>query len=172
MRGFIFMVKTSKTSNSRLGFTLVECVATIVLMGIMAFAVAPLLGNANNAMSLDSAAKKLEADIRYAQNMATTTSDTHGFRATSSTTYEVYKKVNGLSTIITSPYNHSPMSVSLATDFDNVTFGALLYPTYVIEFDKTGMPTTGGGTQVTLILPTGESKKVTVTATSGNITQQ
>lgn len=158
--------------KSKGGFTLIESVATIALMGIMAIAAAPLLGNANNLMSLDSAGKKIEADIRYAQNMATTTSETHGFRATSSTTYEVYKKVGAVTTIVDSPYNHNPMSIDLATDFDNVTFSAPTYPNYIIEFDKTGSPTTGGGVQVTVAIPSGETRKVTVTATSGNISQQ
>ena len=53
----------------RQGFTLIELVMVIVLIGILAAFAAPKLGNITSSKS-GAFADKLRADIRYAQNLA------------------------------------------------------------------------------------------------------
>lgn len=161
-----------KNTFGQKGFTLMESIAAIVLAGIVAVAVAPNLGSASKALNVDGAAKQVEADIRYAQNLANTTGDTYGFTATGNVAYTVYKKVGAVLTTVTSPYNHQPMNMDLTINYPGVTFTAVGYPTYTIEFDASGKPVTGGGTVVGLTAGADANKSVTVTSETGNVNIQ
>lgn len=161
-----------KCKLTQKGFTLLESIAAIVLAGIVAVAVAPDLSNSHKALNIDGAAKQIEADIRYAQNMANTTGDTYGFVATSNTTYMVYHKNGGVLTPVTSPYNREEMNIDMETHYEGVTFVPEVYPAYTVEFDASGKPTSGGGTVVSLSAGDDLSKTVTITSETGNIQMQ
>lgn len=61
----IRMIKRRST-----GFSLVELVVVIVVLGTIAAIAAPRFGHAANSYRLESAVQKLEADLRYATQMA------------------------------------------------------------------------------------------------------
>lgn len=151
------------------GYTLVELILTIAVMGILAGIATPLIGNSNDAMSLDGVSKKIESELRYAQSLATTTSDSYGFDATGQTTYQVYKYENGVKTVVDSPHDHQPLSYDMADKYPGVNFVADSFPTYTVIFDETGKPTTGGGTTITLTTQDGDTKTITISSGTGNI---
>lgn len=158
-----------KRLSSQKGITLLELVLCLAMLGILAYIASPILGNSTSALSLDAAAKQVEADLRYAQNMATTTSDTYRWEsktsagADSATDYRVVNDDTG--TTATSPYNHQAMNTNLSNSYPNTQFDS---NNYVITFTGgSGAPTA----PVSLVLTntvTGTTKTVTI-STSGNI---
>ena len=74
------------------GFTIIELVIVIVLLGIMAVAVSISLAP-SSAIRLDTAAKKVAADLRYARSTAFSFAKWHGisFQADPVNIYTVYQ---------------------------------------------------------------------------------
>lgn len=118
---------------------MIELVLTIVVLAIMSLMVVPQMGNMWG-VQVDAAAQKLKADIRYAQNLATTTEGSYGFRTTGNSTYEVYNAVT--MAVVLSPFHNTPMQEDLVTNFGNVSFQN---PNQSIIFDSLGRATTNGG---------------------------
>lgn len=148
--------------NRGKGFTLIELVLVIVILGILAIVAIPAFNNLTP-ISLDAAARKVKEDLRYAQSLATTTGESHGFEVTANSTYRVYNVNTG--TTVVSPYHHTPMTEDLSSEFGGAQFNSL---TYQIEFNASGQPTTGGGTTVQINDGT-NFKQIQITLTSGYI---
>lgn len=73
------------------GFTLLEIVVVVVILGILALVVAPVLGRVVGGMGIKTEALKLAEDVRYAQHSAL--SEGRMFRLAldkSTGTYQVY----------------------------------------------------------------------------------
>lgn len=129
--------------KSNKGFTLLELIMTISLMGILGVSVIPLI-TSSQAFGLDNATRKLESDIRYAQSMAMTKGEAYGFRNISdgkNTTFEVYLVSSGLPA--KSPYSREPMLEDISAKFKGVFFE---HNNHHITFNAQGNPTfiTGG----------------------------
>ena len=60
----------SQHSTSSTGFSLVELVVVILVLGTIAAVAAPRFGYASTTFRLDAAIKKIEADLQYATQMA------------------------------------------------------------------------------------------------------
>lgn len=141
-----------------------ELVMVIGLLGIMTVAAIPAIVNTQS-VYLDGATRQVEADLRYAQNLATTTGDAHGFRTTAAvdgsiTGYEVYNDVTD--EVVESPYDHMPMIQNLSDDFSGVSFNGA---TNVI-FNDVGTPSfSSGDGQLTMTNDEGETRDVIVTST-------
>ena len=151
-----------ENKNWQAVFTLIELVLTISVLAVMAISAIPS-DNGLTPMSLDAGARKVKTDIRYAQNLATTTGSPYGFRATGASTYEVYEVSTG--DIALSPYTNTPMQEDLTANFGGIVFDDV---TYTVEFNAYGRPNVGGGT--TLVLTLGDdTKSIQITATSGYI---
>ncbi len=145
------------------GFSMVELVLVLSLIGIMSavyFSFADFTGS-----SLDRAARRLESDLRYAQQMATAEETNFGVITNNATTYTVYR-VNP-ATPVTDPYTRLPLVLNFASGYDSASFGA----NYQVEFDSVGRPVVGGGTQFVIGL-NGKQRTVTVTATTGYVQVQ
>lgn len=151
-----------RTTNEK-GFSFIELILTLTVLTVISIAVFPK-DNGLTPFALDAASRKVKTDIRYAQNMATTTGDTYGFRVTGASTYDIYDASTG--TIALSPYTNIAMQENLTTDFGTIVFQNLAYK---VEFNSYGRPTLGGGTTLQLNYG-GQTKTIQVSATSGYVT--
>lgn len=128
------------------GFTLVELVITMSIVGILSAVAIPAIGRLMQTSGLDAASRMVQNDIRYAQMLAQTTGDSYGFRATTSTVYQIYKVSDG--SLVNSPYDQLPMQVDLAKVQQGVHFSAGVYPAYQVTFDSVGRPSAAMTVQV------------------------
>lgn len=148
--------------KSSTGFSLMELVLVVSLVAIMSFFAVPALMDTST-VNLEGVARKVEGDMRYAQTLATTTGQSHGFRTVAGeegiSGYEVYNSQTGQ--VVSSPYDHMPMTEDLEESYSNIAFGEV----NDIRFDSTGSPTfvSGNGT-VSLNSPE-DSKNIEVNST-------
>ncbi len=162
-----------KTLKNHFGHTMLEAILAISIMGILAYIAAPLMGNSLSTMSLDAAARKIESDIRYAQNMAMTTGTTHGFEATASNTYRIYSVSGaGARVDVTSPHTHAAMQVDLSESFSETIFQGDSLDDYNIEFNSNGTPTSAVNVDVVIENVEDMSKTIRVYSGSGLIKLQ
>lgn len=146
------------------GFSVIELVLTLTIIALMTatyISVADFTGNA-----LDRAARRLESDLRYAQQLSTAEEVNFGVITNNATTYTVYR-IN-TATPTTDPHTRQPMTLNFVNGYAGISFGA----NYQVEFDPLGRPIIGGGTQFVLIHPAGNQRTVTVTATTGYVQVQ
>lgn len=141
------------------GFSFVELLLCVVVIGVLAVSAVALNSNPT---SVDSAARRILADLRTAQQLAVTTGLTHGFRNDDSLQYQVYTQTPG--NYAEDPGTHQNYLISLNPQFRGSSFAG----NYQIEFDSWGRPIVGGGTilSVTDGLVT---KSIVVTSTTGAI---
>ncbi len=134
------------------GFSLIELIMIIALIGILAAIVAPKLLQ-TNVFSLDGASAMITADIRHAQELAMSTHDDKDVVFTqNSSSYTVETKDDGVDKTVDLPSWTTITSAS-------VTF----------TFNPLGEPTVGGGSSVT-ISAGGSSKTITVESYTGRVT--
>lgn len=156
------------------GFTLIELVVILVLIGIISMFAATRLGDVTGANAA-AFTDKLRADIRYAQNLAMT--ENRRYRVYMNTApapangYAVVNDANGNGTwgeageVARDPAGGGSLSVTLnAGQYEGITVSTP--PGGYVEFDSLGRPTVGGGAVIT-ITPGGTT--VTVTAQTGAI---
>lgn len=137
---------------------MLETVLVLVVLGIMTVTALPIITSVQS-VNLDGASRKLEADLRYAQNLATTTGDTHGMRTTNiggtNATYEVYNAVTNQ--VVEDPYDHLAMQEGFASGFSGISFAG----SHDIRFDSQGNPSfINGSNEVTLRNNDGTEKKI------------
>ncbi len=155
------------------GFTLIELVIILTLIGILALFVAPRMLDVT-ATKAEAFADKLRADIRTARNLAM--AENRRYRVYVNTTpapasgYAVVNDANadgwgttGANELALDPAGNGSLSVALnAGDYAGITVA----PNTVIEFDSLGRPALGGGTVLT-VSPGGGT--VTVTDKTGAV---
>jgi MSHA pilin protein MshC len=143
------------------GFTLIELIMVLVLLGIIAVFVAPRLGDVTNTKA-GSLADKLQADIRYAQNLAMTKNQRYRvyFNTNPPSPAQGYTVVNdangdGWGTTGANEYAQDPagggnFSVALnAGDYAGITAGTPANGAGgYVEFNSLGVPSAGGVTMV------------------------
>jgi MSHA pilin protein MshC len=152
----------------RRGFTLIELVMVIVLLGILAVFVAPKMGNITM-MKSGAFTDKVRADIRYAQNLAM--SQNKRYRVYFNTNppspasgYAVVYDTSGSWTsfgFAQDPAGKGNLSVTLNTgDYTGITVSTPAGG--YVEFNSLGVPTAAatitispGGQQVTITAQTG-----------------
>lgn len=133
------------------GFSLVELVLVVVVAGIVAV-IFNIGLNSLETVRLNNATSKVIADLRYAQQMATTTRSRHGMTALSNQKYQVYTdcgldgicgngddtaKTAGVDTPIKDPTN---LGANFDVDFDTYQQQQFLG----VRFDDTTLPRVAG----------------------------
>ena len=100
--------KANATRNRR-GFTLIEVLIVMAIIGISAAMVLPMLGSRND-LNVSAAARKVVADVAWAQNMAVATQSRWHVRFSASG-YNIARERDGVLTVVEHPVDQSPMSV-------------------------------------------------------------
>jgi len=143
------------------GFTIIELILTMSLLSVIALLLFSYSGNIGD-VSVDGASWKIQADIRYAQQLATSTEVPHGVLFTQGTQYTVYKEA--VDNPVSDPLDRQPM-VKTVEDFGELEIAA----PFQVEFDSLGRPTMGGGGYVELQADNGASRKIHVIDNTGAV---
>ncbi len=140
------------------GFTLIELVIVIVTIGLLSWVAFPKSYVTDTRIGV--AARKIQSDIRYAQELAMTRGEAHQIRFFSAT--NSYDIVTASSNPVPDPLTRDE---SYVVDFNSGTFsGVQLDTTITVEFDSLGRP--DAAKTITL---NGGSKVITVTAETGRV---
>ena len=149
-----------KTPNSELrtpsskGFTLIEVIMVMAIIGILAATVLPRIdfGATSSRASVDGAAYMIASDIRYAQEFAMAN------RVSKTVTF-----TNG-----SSIYTFSPVSPGMDSSGQLQSIGATIGTTVTFTFNSLGEPTAGGGSFVT-VSAGGVTRTITVLQYTGKV---
>ena len=150
------------------GFTLIELIIVIVIMGILAAGVTHVISG-QTAMTLDAQARALASDVRYTQNLAMTKNTRYKLVKASSTQYTISK--------IGNPTPGSDVLIKTVDLKSGTTFSS--FPNGLIAFDTAGVPYTTGVSPGTLLASSlaiiltadGRSESVFVTPETGRVSQ-
>lgn len=142
-------------------FTLLELLLTMTLLSITALLFITYTGDVGT-VSVDGLSRKIQSDVRLAQQLATSTGTPHGVQFTQGGNYVVY--VNNTATPATDPLTRMPM-IKNPLDFGDV----VLSNSYQVQFDKVGKPTIGGGGNVMITADSGASRVIYVIANTGAV---
>ncbi len=139
------------------GFTLIEFVIVIILMGIIGGAVTLIWPKSN--INLGAQARQLASDLRYAQALSMSKDQRYRVVKLSSTTYQIQDSTG---TAITLPVGGT--TVTLNSD---ITFGTLTnLPNSLVVFGGSGIPYSD-----TAIPGTALASTATIPLTNGTFTQ-
>ena len=143
-RKMVFGQESLRLANFSQGFTLVELIMVVVLIGILAVSVVPKLVD-TSAISLQGAAAMIAADIRYTQELAMST---HAPKTITFINDDTFYTVN-------SQIMNLPSRVSISS---GATF----------TFNSLGEPTSGGGSSVEIEAGS-STKTITVESYTGRV---
>ena len=145
------MKRTERSIKNRNGFTMIEVVAVLLIIGIIsAVAVPRIIGTSDS--DLSSQVEVVKTHLRYAQIRAMNTDTVWGINFTSTTTYYLFQGA-GSTTPVPLP-GEDNATVNLTTKKSKLTITA---PLVRVTFDSYGSPgsatitiaTTGGAITVT-----------------------
>ena len=130
------------------GFTLIEIIVVVIILGIAAMMAVPMLSSAAD-MQVRSAADRIAADLEYAKSMAITHQKTYSVEF--DTVNETYQILDSTGTVIKNPVRPSEdYFVNLTADSNTsrvniatAVFNTVLFDTIV--FDYLGSPSASNG---------------------------
>lgn len=150
------------------GFTLVELVLIIALLGIMAVAVVLQVPSFSRSR-LNAAAQQVLSDIQYTQSYAMNKGGATiaGVQFVAGGAYTLYETVPATSIPHPLTKRTSDSVITLSNSYPGIS----LQNSYTVEFNALGRPTTGGGGSVTLTDGT-NTKVILVTTHTGEASIQ
>lgn len=144
-------VPASNSPRSRRGFTLIEILAVVVVIGIASAVILPQI-NSRDDQRVASAARELMADLLYAQNRSIAYQTRHYVQFNTATnSWQVMVDSGGSpGPVITHPVNGTPYVASVGTGaLSKVTLNSANFDgNTTISFDAIGVPyswSSGGG---------------------------
>lgn len=157
-------------SSRRGGFTLVELVAIILLLGILAFSVAPRFLD-RGAVEVDAMARQLASDIRYTQALAMTSGQRNRINLATAS----YQITTSAGVPVAHPATDSTAAITLVNA--SLTLSGL--PNGYIAFDGKGVPYTdvtgtplGGSGAVVTLTGTGSMRQIMISPQTGRVVVQ
>jgi MSHA pilin protein MshC len=166
----------------RNGFTLIELVMVLVLIGIIAVFVAPRMGSMTT-MNAAAFPDKLRADIRYAQNLAMTR-NLRSRVSFGTTSYSIMTSTTGTCSafpLATDPATSRPFTVVLTVaPYTGAGITLTLPAMTCLEYNSIGQPynctglgnvcaTTSSGMTVTITSSAGVAGSITVSSQTGAV---
>jgi type II secretion system protein H len=158
------------------GFTLIELVVVMVIIGITAWLAYPKL-SALNDIKLDAAARRVAADLRYAQNQSIGKRSVHGILfEPSAGRYTVFSPTTA--TAVTDPANRArPLRVDFVSggEFQGVAIASAAFGTSRgVTFDFFGVPRDTAGVELAttgrvILTYQGRADTVDVTPATGKV---
>jgi type II secretion system protein H len=175
---------------ARGGFTLIEMMTVMAILGIAAACVVPLVGTRDD-LDVAAAARSVTADLLYAQNRAIATQRKH-FVAFNGSGYTILSQASDTAPLcaITNPTTQNSYVVTLGSanaTFSNINIASVDFdgsPNLTIEFDTLGAPsvynTTQGistplinsGTIILATAATGQTASVVIDPATGEASAQ
>ena len=137
------------------GFTLVELIIVVVILGIAAAIAVPMVSNAAD-MQVRSAANRIAADLDYAKGLAITHQQSYSVVFDpSGESYEIHVDPAGANTVIDHPVNPGSFVVNFSADsrLSRVNIVSADFDSDssdTITFDYLGSPYSGAGTTAPL----------------------
>jgi len=163
-------IHTKNTINDKRlaisGFTLIELVLTIALLGVMAVAVTVMVINPTRA-NAEVAAQKARSDIEHARSLAMMKKGTTFgvYFDDSADEYTVYE------TAVANPVPNPQTKQDLIEDFTKYSGVTITGGDYTVEFDSLGAPTVGGGGSVQ-ITDGSNTYTISINASTGRVDVQ
>ena len=160
------------------GFTLVELVVVLLLIGILAFFVLPR--TSQNTLELSSQAEQVATDIRYAQTLSMTRGAALGTQGRyciffTATGYQYRNNGNSYATPCTVAVNHPATGSSTAIVLAGTAVATANLTGNYLEFDTKGQPASfaAPASNATITLTaTGGPRTVVVSPVTGKATVQ
>jgi prepilin-type N-terminal cleavage/methylation domain-containing protein len=148
-------------ARPRHGFTLIEILVVVIILGIAAAVIVPHIGSRSD-LKATSAARLMMADLIYVQNRSISQQRMHYVQFDAGTgSYKVLETITAPQVIITHPVEQSPFVVAIGAagpsalndvSIDSVSFDGQT----VLAFDEMGTPYAhNAGTGVTTALTSG-----------------
>ena len=137
------------------GFTAIEVIVAIVIVGILATMARPQVMEALQSFKLNAAAGKMLSDIRYAREMSLSRHSTYGIEVNSASNYyEIFSLSGNTKTVLTDPGTRKAMTIDfdLLPQYSGVTIGAVDLcesggcGSVDLRFDSFGTPSDSAGT--------------------------
>jgi len=157
----------TRIPNPYSGFTLIELIMVVVVLIVLATVIGPKISDTLKGTRVNTAARKIATDIRYAQSLAISTQALHGviFNPNPANTYSIYSPSSA--NIIWNQFSGGLYTVQLnAGEYDGVTIDG----SYEVTFDALGSPTLGGGSSVTISAGgSAPVRTITVAASTGKV---
>lgn len=156
------------------GFTIVELVMVLVIVGVLSIVIMTDLNLSLKATRLEAVKWKLKSDLIYAQGLSVTQQVNHGIIFDpSQETYSVYRQ--NTSDIINDPLTKQPFTVNYLSEsnFKGIELVSISFDSNWVEFDSYGRPSDGAGfltNDGTVTLSNGSaSVSITVTKNTGKV---